>query len=127
MMKASEVDIDRLLALLVLSTFWWAGCGGAPPSAPTGSFGGTVLLDGAPLSAGTITFIPLRKNHEVTAEITEGLYQIDGTARLPAGRTRVEVRDSASRLPERYNPESKLVVDIVPGQKKQDFNLSSKP
>ena len=50
----------------------WGGCQQQPLPTATVSIGGTVRLDGAPLTSGTITFVPLGSSEGVTVEIKDG-------------------------------------------------------
>jgi hypothetical protein len=68
-------------SLLILLPFALVGCGGK------GNVSGTVTLDGKPLPAGKISFLP-NKGPAVTAEIKDGKYSAKG---VPAGNAKVTV------------------------------------
>jgi hypothetical protein len=117
-----------------------AGC-----SAPTdkGAVQGTVTLDGAPLKAGIIRFVPTDgRTPTADAAIADGKF----TASVPLGEKRVsisapkvvgkrkmyETPDSPTvdivgeLLPARYNVNSELTWTVEPGSQDAPFELKSK-
>jgi len=110
-----------LLPLLAVAI---AGCGdGKPPSFP---LSGTITFEGSPIPEGTIMFIPLNKRSGTArADIVDGKYSLE----LPAGQQRViveasrfigpedktmGVRPRDQYLPERYNVETTLSMEVMP-------------
>jgi hypothetical protein len=114
-----------------------AGCSGGGGEA---TVSGTVKLDGRPLKAGLIKFIPADgKTPTADATITDGKY----TATVPPGDKRVEVTapkvvgkmkmydtpDSPTvdqveeLLPKRYNTASELTYTVTAGSQTKDFDL----
>ncbi len=118
-----------------------AGCSA---DAKHGTVGGTVTLDGEPLSAGLIRFVPVDgQTATADATIADGKY----TARVPVGNKRVsisapkvvgkrkayETPDSPTidiveeLLPARYNVESELTLEVKAGEQEPPlFELKSK-
>ena len=121
--------------LLLLS-----GCGKSEPSVV-----GTVLLDGDPLPAGWIRFVPVEATPgpDAGAVIEEGKYSV--TKGLTTGRYRVEIhgtKESTSRkerdpltpselipaevelIPAEYSLKSKLIRTVEAGSNTLDFALT---
>jgi hypothetical protein len=122
-----------------------AGCGTAPPvRAPIE--GRVVFLNGQPLPAGTIRFVPLDggATPAVFTDISDGQYRLEADKGPGLGKHRIEItamRKSAQKvevqdgppgvfqeideqyLPPRYNIDSVLVIDVVAGQNKKDVVL----
>lgn len=114
------------------------GCSG---DAKLGQVSGTVSLDGRPLAAGLIRFVPV-DGQSPTADtaITEGAY----SASVPPGEKRVEITspkvvgkrkaydtpDSPTidivteLLPARYNTRTELTLTVVTGSQEKEFALS---
>ena len=70
------------------------GCGGSDPNAPArAAVSGTVTLDGQPLAAGVIRFIPTKetKGPKTTATIEDGVFTLPAEFGPLAGRNRVEI------------------------------------
>jgi hypothetical protein len=124
-----------LAALLV------AGCGGG-----RGSVSGTVKVDGQPVDAGDITFVPAdgsKDSRAVGASITDGRYEIDAERGLVAGSYKVqinwhkktgkkakdvadtgEIKDERKQvLPSNYNSATTLTYDVKAGSNTADFDL----
>jgi hypothetical protein len=122
-----------------------AGCGGeaGPPRRPVS---GAITLDGKPLDAGTITFLPAEGGIPATAELLAGSFATDRTRGPTPGPYRVEivsVRPTGKRIPhpdlpsetieevcnvipQRYNVRSELQVEVKPeGENQFTFALSS--
>ena len=130
------------LVLLLLS-----GCGRGP--ADRGAIGGAVKLDGKPLEQGSILFTPIEGTHGSVAggKIENGRYEFSAKLGPAIGRNRVEIRamrktgkmvpkafgrpgemvpEQVEAIPPRFNSESKLTVEIKPGDNTADFDLSSR-
>tara|TARA_R110002095_G_scaffold42912_6_gene39130 strand:- start:1432 stop:1872 length:441 start_codon:yes stop_codon:yes gene_type:complete len=105
---------------------------------------GTVSVDGEPLDTGLITLIPVGKGVAAGGEIVEGLYQIKSSAGLIPGEYKVEIDSKkptgkkvpetigtgmideyASVIPENYNRNTELKVQIQPGDNQHDFTLAT--
>jgi hypothetical protein len=105
-----------------------------------------VRVEGVPIDAGTISFLPAdAKTQRVSGgTITDGVYKVEEAMGANAGEYRVEihwykktgrkVRDPATDdliderkegLAKKYHAESELKVWIGPGQTQFDFDLSS--
>lgn len=109
-----------------------------------GSVRGQVTLDGQPLAAGIIRFVPANgKSATADAQISEGKF----SAQVPTGVKKVEITapkvvgkrrayqtaDSPTidvieeLLPARYNVQSELTLDVMAGeQEPPPFELKSK-
>ena len=131
------------LCMLAIGLLWLQGC----QKSNRLSVAGSVTLDGQPLEAGIIDFIPSRQTNSPTAgcEIRGGKFAITPERGLLPGTFRVEI--SAMRptgghyiesitkrpvekleqtLPARYNIDSHLQVTIEPGTDNHfDFPLES--
>jgi hypothetical protein len=125
-----------LLIVLVLA----AGC--SDPS--TGEVTGAVKVDGKPAPPGSsITFVPVDgKSPTAGGVIQNGKY----TVRVPVGIAKIEIRAPGpvnrskdakegpgprgdlveESLPEKYNDQSELRLDVHPGKNTRDFDLRSK-
>jgi hypothetical protein len=128
-------DLIGVLAALVLAS----GC--AEPT--TGTVNGEILVDGSAPKSGSIAFIPVDgKGTTAGAEIVDGKY----TAEASLGSMKVEIRvpkvvgqkklydtpDSpmkslmAESLPARYNDATELVLEVKPGENRQDYDLATR-
>jgi hypothetical protein len=130
-------------AVLLLSV----GCG--KEDASRGNLSGKVTLDGKPVELGTILLTPIEgaKGVVTGGSIENGRYQLVGKAAAAVGRNRVEVRamrktgrmvpkpftqsgetieEQVEAVPARFNSESKLSVDVKPGDNTADFEVSSR-
>ena len=124
---------------LLIAALLLAGC--EKPN--VGVVTGTITVDGAPATAGSIAFFPVNgKSSTAGAEIVAGQY----TANVPLGTAKVEIRvpkvvgekklydtpDSptkqllAESLPPKYNDATQLTLDVQPGENRQDFQLSTR-
>jgi hypothetical protein len=116
-----------------------AGCGDPAVSQVRGK----VTVDGNALEKGTISFFPVDgKTQPAGGEINDGTYSV----RVPAGVMTVKIsapkivgkkklydkKDSreyavtAEALPERYNTQTELKLDVTPGTLDKDWPLTSK-
>jgi hypothetical protein len=114
-----------------------AGCGSSGP--PRAAVEGMVTVGGQPLSAGRIIFTPIAPNQgpSATARVSGGKYQLPKSTGAVIGNNRVEVEADmnlgfalddedafakrstsllpASPIPYEFGSNSKLSVDIKPG------------
>ena len=129
------VSTFRLVLLVVLST----GCGsdatvdnaewrGSPEVT------GSVTLDGASLSAVTVSFETTENTLLVATTDAAGMFTLDlGDAGESAiGKYAVRINGTAEsnltesqQVPARYNEKTELVVDILDGKNNFDFQLES--
>ncbi len=132
----------RLTGLLLVLCI--SACAQEPPRAAIE--GEVTLAIGQPLPTGTIRFLPLdgAAGAIAFAEISEGKYRLASTKGPALGKNRVEItalRKSGEKipvpdgppgqfqevdeqyLPARFNINSTITVEIIPGQNKKDFRL----
>ncbi len=133
--------------LLSLALLFLSGCGGR--GADRGAVGGAVTLDGKPLLEGSILFTPLAGAHGAVAggKIEGGRYHLPAGIGPAIGRNRVEIRalrktgkmvpkafgqpgemvpEKVEAVPPRFNHQSKLIVEIKPGNNTADIAVSSR-
>jgi hypothetical protein len=142
-----------MFCLTVVAPFI-GGCGGKS-GPPRFAAEGTVLLDGAPLPAGVIRFIPegTNKGPAASATIQNGKFSLDASSGPVAGQHRVEIEATGyegfavddeqayaqkatttrgpvipqNPIPPTYNRQSTLSKTITAeGPNTFEFNLSSK-
>ena len=130
-----------LLGFLVL-----AGCS----KENRGAVSGKVTLDGAPLEAGSITFVPIEGTSSPSAGATleKGAYTISTAQGPMPGAFRVEIKspkktgkkalagspappntwieETIEAVPAMYNKESKLRAEVKAGTNTLDFELKSR-
>jgi hypothetical protein len=135
-----------ILAAVALLPAVFVGCNGRP--SPVG-VAGTVLLDGKPLSKGSILFEPVSesKGQSRSATITDGKFQLPEIEGVPPGMEfKVIIKafkktgrkypnadmslsydEEVQYLPEQYNSKSTLRVTISDDEEKNkfDFELTS--
>jgi len=128
--------VDHWTLSVGLSTLLLIGCGDAGPR--TYPVSGTVTFDGKPVSDGDIFFIPADAGIGPDAgKIVDGVFD----ARAKEGKCRVEIRAldvgpdtpviegspiAANYIPQRYNSDSELEVDVSPdGDNHFEFKLQS--
>lgn len=109
---------------------------------PAAEAEGAVTYDGQPVPSGIVSFIPLDGGTETGAAVLKGKYRVEPDAGLTAGKYRIEIRwgkptgekikDAgygvspdviAEGLPEKYNAQSILIVEVKPGGNAIDFHL----
>jgi len=133
--RLSVVGCSMLIACLAMAT----GC--SDPN--IGIVSGSIMVDGEPAETGSITFAAEDGlTGPIGTKITDGQYSVE----LPIGMAKVEIRvpvvvgqkklyntpDSPvsdimeESLPPRYNDETELTYDVVPGASVMDFELSRK-
>lgn len=121
-----------------------AGCGG--DSGGRLAAEGTVTFNGEPVSKGSIAFRPMGSTESPSSgsEIVNGHFSIPGDKGLMPGEFRVEIQAvrktgktvddplfgptdvEEQYLPTRYNKQSELTAEIVPGQSNElNFELKS--
>ncbi|QDU88922.1 hypothetical protein Pla175_23060 [Pirellulimonas nuda] len=136
-MTGSESLVSLAASAVLLCSL---GCGG--PKEGFAIVRGAVIVDGAPVDAGKISFFPLGgAANPVGTGISQGKYVIE----VPIGESRIEVRVSkvvgekrlyntpdspvrkifAESLPDKYNNESELQIDVKPGENTRDLDLST--
>ena len=137
--------VCRLLVLAPLG--FVAGCGRGYEGDRRYPLTGTVRVDGQPMEAGAISFVPLDgdKQRVSGGPITDGTYSVEEPRGANGGQYRVEVRwykktgrlvpdpltgdmieERKEGLPKRYHKQSELTVEISPGRTTFDFDLKSK-
>ena len=118
-----------LVALLTV-----IGCGGSG----MGKVHGTVKVDGQPVKAGAISFYPKDGKSKTTGgEIKDGQYSVE----VPVGAMKVSISEPMGTgkkkerypgqwielkeegLPERYNIQSELELEVKPGDNPKDWDL----
>ena len=119
-----------------------SGCGGASSAA----LHGTVTLDGAPVTNGSIVFFPVAgEGPKASAAIEDGKYTIPAEEGLQPGVYRVEVSwhkstgrkipsadpgimmdETKEAIPARFNTDSTLTAELTAGQAQKDFALTTK-
>jgi hypothetical protein len=136
-MRGTGRTVFRLLFIAIFDVL--AGCSS---DLQHGTVGGKVTLDGRPLAAGLIRFVPV-DGQTATADATI----VDGefTARMPIGekcvtisapkvvgkRKAYETADSPTidiveeLLAARYNARSELMLSVTAGEQSHDFTLNS--
>ena len=147
--------MNRLRICWLLLGICIAGCGGDSGPERAVVFG-KVTLDGAPVTEGSIAFIPMGQTTGPTAgaSIQAGEYRTPAGTGPVLGSHRVEitayktgqrrevpgvggattgpsgtsvVAEVEMYIPERYNKSSNLTVDVKSGRNQHDFKLESKP
>jgi hypothetical protein len=124
-----------------------SGCGGknyeGPPRFP---LSGKVTVDGEPMKAGLISFVPQDKSGRIAGSpITDGAYSIPEEKGATAGNYRVEIRwnkptgrrvkdahgeeimdEMIEGLPDKYHKNSELTAEVSAQKTTFDFELQSK-
>lgn len=110
------------------------------------SIHGKVTLDGEPVTAGSISFLPASSGgRKAAAAIEQGAYSIPATEKLLPGSYRVEIswhkptgrkiasadpgmtaEETREVVPAKFNTESTLTVEISGGEAEKDFALTSR-
>lgn len=134
-----SMAVSSILGIAVLAM---VGCGGTTEyeGEERAAVKGTVTLDGAPIAAGSITFKPSAGGSRVaSAMIFDGQYELTEAKGPNLGNYSVEIYASASdtglenedpnvpapkqAVPEKYNAQTTLNVEIVSGENVHDFPL----
>jgi len=125
------------IALSVVAAMFVAGCSKGPAMADVH---GRVTVNGQPLAEGAIRFIPLDGNAPATGgSIRDGSFQVQ----VPVAKQRVEIAANVidqektplnatadeiimkALVPERYNLQSELTLDVVPGLNEPAYELTN--
>jgi hypothetical protein len=128
--------IQQIATVAMIATLF-AGCSYGPPM---GDVRGNVTVNGQPLEEGSIRFIPVDGETQTTGGIiTNGSFQVE----VPVAKQRVEIMANVidqdktppnptddqivmkALVPKRYNFESELMLDVVPGLNEPVYNLSN--
>ena len=132
--------LPRVSALCVL--IGPIGCGTKSVS----SVHGNVTLDGEPVAAGNIAFLPPGgSGSRASAAIEQGAYKISASDNLAPGSYRVEISwhkptgrkiasadpgmmidETREAVPAKFNTDSKLMVEVAGGDVEKDFALTTK-
>ena len=113
---------------------------GCSKGRPTGDVHGTVTVNGQPVSEGAVRFIPVNGDTPATGgTIRDGKFQVQ----VPVAKQRVEISSNVVDkektppnatgdqivmkilVPPRYNIQSELTLDVVPGLNEPDFKLTN--
>jgi hypothetical protein len=132
---------SRAFARVVLLCVFAAGCANKPK--PIAEATGSVTLDGLPVEAGIVSFIPMDDGKiSGGAAISAGRYKLYPGSGIEPGNYRVEIRWAkptgekvkepvyghspdifAEAIPAKYNSESVLTVELTKGTNALDFSL----
>lgn len=123
-----------LLALLVVLV---SGCS---KGKPIGDVHGKVTLNGQPLAEGAVRFIPVNGDTAATGGlIREGAFRVE----VPVAKQRVEISSNTvdkektppnatadqivmkSLVPPKYNSQSDVTLDVVPGVIEVEYKLTN--
>ena len=125
-----------------------AGCGRGYDGADRAAVAGTVMLDGAPVTNGTINLIPAAgdSRRKASAVIENGTFSIPAPKGPNLGKYKVEIHwlkrtgrkvasqgdalgimvdEAVEAIPAKYNTQTTLQVEIVADQNTHDFRLTS--
>jgi len=129
---------------VALAVSFAAGCAEDGPARKAVS--GTVALDGRPLDAGSITFVPVEGLTAANTEVVDGAFTIGRSSGLAPGRYQVQIVSDRSTgktipnpdfpdrtieevhnvIPPRYNVKTELTVQVKPdADEPYAFQLSS--
>jgi hypothetical protein len=123
-----------LVALLALS-----GC----DAGTEGQVSGTVKVDGQPVEAGAIQFIPADgktptsggeiKDGRYSVKVPVGVMKVSISAPKVVGKKKIyptpnspEMPITKEALPERYNEQTELTLDVKRGKNEKDWDLKGK-
>jgi hypothetical protein len=132
-----------LIPAMLLPAF---GCGGS--RADRGAISGAVTLDGKPLEQGSILFTPIdgARGSVTGGKIQNGRYELPAKSGPAVGWNRVEIRsmrktgnmvpkafgrpgetvpEQVEAIPPGFNTQSKLKVEIKPGDNTANFDVFS--
>lgn len=141
--RVNRTTIAGMAALLVVLA---GGCNRSNPN--RGTVSGKVTLDGQPLECGVIQFVPIDGTQGIATggSIEKGLYRLADAAAPAVGRNRVEIRamrptgnkvpkpfappgemidELVAAVPPQYNSNSKLTVEVKPGENAADFAITA--
>ena len=141
--RPARWSTSALIGLIVISSI--AGC-----SDNSCLLSGQATFDGSPIPDGNIRLNPVgdTPGSGGAAKIVDGAYEIPVDAGMLAGKHEVLISATRSTgrqiraenmsggpatteeivqyIPERYNTNTELVVDLEPGENTENFNLTSK-
>jgi hypothetical protein len=126
----------RLVQVVLLGAVLAVGCGGQGATTVTGE----VTLDGKPIEDGLITFVPVDgKTPNAATKIKGGKYSLKATpgamrvqinsAIVTGKRKAYDTPDSplvdvlGERIPNRYNEQTTLTLDVKPGENVKNWEL----
>ncbi len=125
---------------LLFVVFGLSGCGSDDSMAKVA---GTVTLDGQPVEAGAILFVPVDGTAQTTGgEIKDGRYSV----RVPPGAMKVsitapkvigkkkiyptpdspEMPVTVEAIPGKYNEQTELTIEVTSGANEKKFDLQSR-
>ena len=137
-MHLKDKVLSTILTSIALSAvaFLLAGCSNKPPM---GDVQGNVTVNGKPLAEGTIRFLPVNGDTPATGgAIRDGKFEV----RVPVAKQRVEIAANMidpektppnatadqivmkKLVPDRYNLQSELELDVVPGLNEPTYKLT---
>lgn len=142
MLCCNRKPVGTSLGMAILASISLSGCGGTD-GVTRGSVEGTVRVDGTPVEQGTISFVPAEgtKGPAAYGVITNGKYALTASDRGPVvGRHKVQIEAfchlgkknpegepiKEQVVPERFNSQTTLVMEVTKGQNKRDFDLQTK-
>jgi hypothetical protein len=107
---------------------------------PMGDVQGTVTVNGEPLKEGSVRFLPVNGDTQATGgSIRDGKFRVQ----VPVAKQRVEIAANMidpektppnatadqivmkALVPDRYNFQSELTLDVVPGVNEPTFKLTN--
>ncbi|MEW4565319.1 carboxypeptidase-like regulatory domain-containing protein [Bremerella sp. JC770] len=121
------------VAVLVCAPLW-IGCGDGNKLKPVS---GVVTMDGDPLEAATVVFVPIEggRGNAVATTDQQGRYELSyindkgtepGTYKVIVTKPRQTKRGEVETLPSQYNSASDVTAEIkANGENRFDFNLES--
>ncbi|MEX0642866.1 MAG: hypothetical protein WD468_09210 [Pirellulales bacterium] len=132
-----RLSASQRIAAVVLIAILISGCS---KGRPVGDVRGTVTVNGQPLSEGAVRFVPVNGDTPTSGGIIrDGKFQVE----VPIAKQRVEISANVvdeektppnptddqivmKRLvPQRYNTNSDLTLDVVSGVNEPVFNLDN--
>lgn len=129
---------QALLATVVLASVWFCGCGrGSVSVVPVA---GVVTIDGVPVEAARVTFLPANGRPSVGRTDGSGRYTLAFTGKrmgavIGTHRVTVSTKQDAmpdlgivgvpERIPDWYNTKSELEIEVTRDRKPYDLHLTS--
>ena len=126
-------------ALLAFTAFCLTGC----TDSTVGIINGTITVDGVPASTGSISFAPVDgktapagamiENGEYTATVPVGTSKVEVRVPVAVGETKIYDTDDSpiqeilvESLPAKYNDETELTYEVVPGRSEKNFDFAGR-
>jgi hypothetical protein len=133
--------------VLAVGLAFLPGCGGGSAKP---AVSGTVSFDNTPIDSGSIIFTPAtdagHQKQQASAEIKDGKYTIPAAQAPPEGKYRVQIfwkkktgkqvdapgdpgnkiDETKEAIPNKFNKDSTLFVEIKTGENTHDFPLKSR-